>query len=89
VATNDTTWPPEFEEVLGAHLIEPPKPGGLAPDLDLTSAGIDSVTTIALMVDLETRFAFTFPDEMLTAETFATPRALWAAIDSRSSRNHR
>lgn len=34
------------------------------------------------MVDLEAKFDFTFPDELLTAETFATPQALWTAIDS-------
>lgn len=76
-------WPAVFEEVLGAHLIAPPAPGTLRPDLDLAEAGIDSVTVIGLMVDLEERFDFVFPDELLTSETFATPHNLWTAIAGR------
>ncbi|GAA1329772.1 phosphopantetheine-binding protein [Saccharothrix algeriensis] len=79
---NRVPWPAEFEEVLGAHLVERPAPGALAPDLDLEGAGVDSVTVIGLMVDLEDRFSFTFPDELLTTNTFATPGNLWKAIDS-------
>ncbi|MBB5960592.1 acyl carrier protein [Saccharothrix tamanrassetensis] len=83
--SNRVPWPAEFEDVLGAHLAERPAPGALAPDLDLEDAGIDSVTVIGLMVELETRFSFTFPDELLTNDTFATPENLWKAIASQLS----
>lgn len=79
-------WPLEFEEVLRTHLVERFAPGALPPDLDLSAAGIDSVTMIGLMVDLESRFGFSFPDELLTDQTFATPENLWKAINSQLAR---
>jgi acyl carrier protein len=77
---DQTVWPPEFEQVVSARLTSPPPPGDLKPDLDLTKAGIDSLETIGLMVDLEDTFNVTIPDDLLTVDTFATPGALWQAL---------
>jgi acyl carrier protein len=73
-------WPAEFEAVVRAHLPDAPPAGGLDPDLDLLAAGMDSLETIGLMTDLEDRFAFEFPDELLSIDTFSTPRILWTAM---------
>lgn len=73
-------WPAEFESVVRSHLPDPPPAGEMNPDLDLTVAGIDSLETIGLMTELEERFGFEFPDELLSTDTFSTPRILWTAI---------
>jgi acyl carrier protein len=75
-------WPVEFEVVVRSFLPAPPPVGELDPDLDLAAAGIDSLATIGLMVGLEERFGFEFPDELLTAVLFSTPRILWNALAS-------
>lgn len=74
------TWPAQFEAIIRSHLSDPPPAGELNPDLDLTAAGIDSLETIGLMTELEERFEFEFPDELLSTGTFSTPRILWTAI---------
>ncbi|MER7460018.1 acyl carrier protein [Micromonospora sp. NPDC126480] len=51
-------------------------------DADLPALGMDSLLTVAFMVDLETRFAVRFPAELVAASTFRTPRAASAAIES-------
>lgn len=76
------SWPPEFETIVRAHLPAPLPAGGLAPDLDLLAAGMDSLETIGLMTDLEERFGFEFPDELLSIDTFTTPRILWTAVST-------
>lgn len=73
-------FPAEFETVVRSHLPDPPPAGEMDPDLDLFAAGIDSLATIGLMTDLEKRFDFEFPDELLSTNTFSTPRTLWTAI---------
>lgn len=77
---DQTEWPPEFERLVSARLTNPPAPGDLEPDLDLTNAGIDSLETIGLMVELEDTFDVVIPDDQLTADTFATPATLWQAL---------
>lgn len=52
----------------------------LAIDADLDELGLDSQAALLLMLDLEEAFGVLFPDSMLTEETFATPRSLWAAV---------
>jgi acyl carrier protein len=46
----------------------------------MAEMGLDSFTTVQLLIDLESTFEFAFPDEMLVAATFATPRSLWKAL---------
>jgi len=61
---DQTEWPPGFEQVVSARLISPPTPGDLKPDL--TRAGIDSLETIGLMIDLDDTFDVTISDDLLT-----------------------
>jgi acyl carrier protein len=74
------SWPAQFETVIRSHLPDPPPLGKMSPDLDLPAAGIDSLKTIGLMVELEECFGFEFPDELLSTDTFSTPRILWTSI---------
>jgi acyl carrier protein len=74
-------WTGAFEKVLREHLPL------LAPDHPLTSGaklaqlGLDSLGTVQLLISLEDEFQVSIPDEMLTPAVFATPDAIWAALD--------
>ncbi|MEU0340434.1 acyl carrier protein [Streptomyces bobili] len=46
----------------------------------LTELGLDSLTLLGLVAELEDRFSLELPDEMLVMETFATPSTLWSAL---------
>jgi acyl carrier protein len=49
-------------------------------DTPLGSLGLDSMGMISLMVDLETKFDFTFPEEEVTAEAFFSANSLWSIV---------
>jgi acyl carrier protein len=49
-------------------------------DASLQALGLDSMTAIDLLLDLEQTFGVVLPDSMLTAETFRTPATLAAAV---------
>lgn len=76
------TWPPEFESVLRPLLPRLADSEPLVPDLKLVDAGLDSLATVNLLIDLEDTFDVRFPDDMLQASTVSTPGDLWAAVDS-------
>lgn len=47
---------------------------------NLADLGLDSFSTIGLLVQLEDTFGVELPDDRLTVETFATPGSLWSVI---------
>lgn len=53
---------------------------------DLSSIGVNSITFIKIVVDLETEFDFEFDDEMLSYKSFPTTNSLVEYIDSKLSR---
>jgi acyl carrier protein len=59
-------------------------PPGEPIDVDtaLSSLGVDSMAAVNLLLELEELFDIVMPDDLLTEETFATARTLWAAITS-------
>ena len=46
----------------------------------LRDLGLDSMSVIELLLDLESTFAVTFPDAMMSPETFKTGDVLHAAV---------
>ena len=69
----------ELIEVVRRHLRFP----GPDPDWDqvgLRDLGLDSMSAIELVLDIETVFDVVFPDELLIVETFATLASLEAAL---------
>ncbi len=50
-------------------------------DAELTRLGLDSMAAINLMIDIEDEFGITFPDALLTPETFRTSMTLSSAIE--------
>ena len=51
-------------------------------DSSLEELGLDSMTAIELLLDLERTFGIILPDALLTAETFRTPATLEVAVRS-------
>lgn len=47
---------------------------------DLASLGMDSMSALNLLLDIEEEFDVAFPEEYLTAEVFRTPASLAMAI---------
>ena len=66
--------------VLGKHLRLVADADGIPLTADLADLGLDSMAAVSLLMDLESTFDVTFPDEMLTAETFQSASTLEQAI---------
>lgn len=73
--------PARFVEVLRrqCRFVEPDAP--IDMDASLESLGVDSLGMVSLVVDLEDEFQMAIPDELMTDEVFATPTALWTALE--------
>jgi len=54
--------------------------GAIDPDANLAELGVDSLGVVGLLGDIESAFNLRMPDELLTAETFGSPRSLAQAI---------
>jgi acyl carrier protein len=73
-------WDQTYDQILRASLPLLPVGVPLQPDAKLTDLGLDSLGTVSLLIDLEDAFGIVVPDELLTAESFATADALWSVI---------
>lgn len=68
--------------VLRRHLPDWSRRQSFSDDADLVTLGLDSMSAINLLLDLEQEFGIEFPDAMLTDETFRTLSSLRTAIQS-------
>lgn len=75
-------WDEQFEAVLRRSLRLLADQDPLPADMSLSAAGLDSMTTIDMMMTLEDTYGVTFPDAALTARTFATPLSLWEVLST-------
>lgn len=75
-------WLSEYEGMLRPYLPLLGASQRLSPDDRLADLGLDSMGTVGLLVEAEDFFGVAFPDELLSATTFATPAALREAIES-------
>ncbi|OPH47996.1 hypothetical protein BC351_39090 [Paenibacillus ferrarius] len=50
------------------------------PEVDLARSGLDSLNAISLLLDLEEAYEVEFPQTYMNNDTFATPLALWNAL---------
>ncbi|MGJ5895471.1 phosphopantetheine-binding protein [Streptomyces niveiscabiei] len=73
-------WEPQFESMMRQSLRFLPLEQELRPDLNLATAGLDSLATIELLESIEEIYEIEIPDALIKAETFATPTALWSTI---------
>ena len=74
-----------FEAILRKRLkfLEPD--AALPDDAALQELGLDSMQAVELLLDLEDELGIVLPDEAMTAETFATPGSLKAAVAAAAS----
>jgi acyl carrier protein len=68
-----------FEQCLRRHL-RLVMPDSINYDVELAQLGLDSMTAVALLLDIEKTFAIRFPDDMIVEGTFRTAGALKKAV---------
>jgi acyl carrier protein len=73
-------WPEAFEAALRRNLSRLAEDRPIPEGVSLTDLGMDSISTIALLIEIEEGFGVQFPDELLAPEVFATPATLWRAV---------
>jgi acyl carrier protein len=69
----------QFEECLCRHL-RSAKLKAINYDVELVQLGLDSMTAVAVLLDMEKTFKIRFPDEMLVEGTFRTAGRLKEAV---------
>jgi acyl carrier protein len=60
--------------------------GEIPMDDGLIEQGLDSVTAVDLLLEIEREFAVVFPDELICAETFASGSSLGRVIEQLQAR---
>jgi acyl carrier protein len=73
---------PDFVAVLRPYLPQLGPDAELPPDIALQALGLDSISAVAMVIDLESHLGVSMPDKLLKAETFATASSLWQALES-------
>lgn len=79
-AMTSADWPEEFEKLLRSYLPLLRADGPLASGTLLADLGLDSLSTVGLLVDVEEAFDVRIPDDALTQDTFATASSLWSVV---------
>ena len=69
----------QFEECLRRHL-RLAKPNAINYYMELAQLGMDSMTAVAVLLDMEKTFNIRFPDDMLVESTFRTAGKLKEAV---------
>jgi acyl carrier protein len=65
-----------FANLLAKHLRTPPGAPPVPFDRDLFELGLDSLSAVRLVLELEETFEITFPETMISAELFASAATL-------------
>ena len=68
-----------FEQCLRRHL-RLLKSDSIDYAMEVVQLGLDSMTAVALLLDMEKTFAIRFPDEMIAEDTFRTVGTLKKAV---------
>lgn len=78
----DTEWPAEFDKLLRTYLPLLADDTALTERTSLPDLGLDSMSTVGLLLDVEELYGVQIPDDQLRAETFASATALWSVVTS-------
>jgi acyl carrier protein len=79
---SEMSWDGVYEQLLRSHLRFLKSAEPLKGDADLRSLGLDSATTVELLLALEEQYGVDFPDEAMTASVWSTPATLWLAVSA-------
>jgi acyl carrier protein len=71
--------PLSFEQLLKPHLPFA-ETGSLEPGDDLAGLGLDSMSIVQLLADIEDEYGIELPDDILNEDTFATVGSLWLVL---------
>jgi acyl carrier protein len=71
----------ELERIVVPHLTYYRSTDRLDPDVELSDLGLDSLTSVRLLVDIESYFEIEIPFEDLVPETFRTLGSLNSAVE--------
>jgi acyl carrier protein len=74
-----------FLQILNSHLKFGTDLKNFDWDRDLRDFGLDSISLIELLVDLEEKLNVLIPDEYLENDTFSTANKLWDTIKEMKS----
>ena len=74
-----TAIPLAFEDILRPFLPFADS-GELSESSELGALGLDSMSIVALLADIEDRYDIELPDEILNEATFATVGSLWQTL---------
>ncbi|QHE59798.1 acyl carrier protein [Rossellomorea vietnamensis] len=50
-------------------------------ETNLGDLGIDSMASIEVLLEIEENYNISFPDELLTADTFSSAKSLWESLE--------
>jgi acyl carrier protein len=73
---------PKLKTIITGHLKRIDSPEQLPEDADLAELGLDSMTAMNLLFDIEDQFAVSFDESLLTPEVFKTCRSLHNALQT-------
>lgn len=71
---------PKLQDILRPKLRFLPAGTEVPMDEDLGTLGLDSMASIDLLMELEQEFGVQIPDDLMTADTFATGNHLLAVV---------
>lgn len=70
----------QLKRLIAEHLKAPRSIEQITDHAELATLGLDSMSALNLLFDIEEKFSVEFPEEFLTAEVFRTPTTLVSAI---------
>ena len=74
------SWEPRFEGTVRKFLPMLGSQEPLQSTANLQDLGLDSLSTVQLLIELEDTFNVSIPDEILNQDTFRRPDFLWDAV---------
>jgi acyl carrier protein len=66
----------QLETIVRRYLVLVPEGQDVPRETELSALGLDSMSALTLLLELEERFDISFPDSLLNASTFRSARSL-------------
>jgi acyl carrier protein len=66
----------QLETIVRRYLVLVPEGQDVPRETELSALGLDSMSALTLLLELEEKFGISFPDSLLNATTFRSARSL-------------